>query len=453
MWLRTTFHTLWITILFSLWLSLPTDVIAQSHFGTVKLQADFEVNGQGNDIDTITFWEAPDPSQTLMFVTAKASQLVEVWQYPFENNEQEPLRHNSFGSGTRVNGVIFDQQQDLLYVATSKPASTVSVFAYPGGTFVREFISGARDLRSEPNIDLYFRANGERWLYVTADNIVYVYNAESGEELFNFEPSTSVETVIADEFYQRLYIPDEKSRKGVFVFNPDGTPYQQNGKDYFGGDGIFDSDEEGILVYTYPSDGVTDDGRGFIVVADQKSSLTDFEFFDRQSWEHLGTLQLEGISNTDGIASTQRSLPDYPIGLFACINNDGSTAGIGWDKIFAATGLGDTGGGNATSVSGSVLEAGSNSAIADARVQLTAGGNVQYETSTNAAGAYIFRNIAAGSYDVIASRTGYEPASIAIAVADGQQLVASDLVLKPVADSTPPAPPDNVTVTIDGNND
>jgi hypothetical protein len=111
-------------------------------FGTVTIQSDFEVNGQGTDVDSIAFWEAPDPAETLMFVTAKGNQLVEVWQYPFVNNELTPLTHSSFGSGTRVNGVVVDQESDRLYVSVSEPASTVSVFSVPQLGFIQEFIAG-----------------------------------------------------------------------------------------------------------------------------------------------------------------------------------------------------------------------------------------------------------------------------------------------------------------------
>ncbi|MFQ5652364.1 MAG: phytase [bacterium] len=429
-------------------------ILAQTHFGTATISPAFEIDGAGNDIDTITFWEAPDPNETLMFVSAKASQLVEVWKVPFVNNEQEPLRHSSFGSGTRVNGVVFDQERGELYVATSKPASTVSVFSYPGGQFVREFINGARDLRSEPNIDLYFRDNGERWAYVTADNIVYVYNGETGEELFNFKPATSVETVLADEFYNLLYVPDEKTHQGIFVFNPDGTPFTRNGRQNFGDEGVFQSDEEGILLYTFPASGVGDDGSGYIVVSDQKSSATDFEFFDRETWEHLGSLQIDGVSNTDGIASTQRALPDYPLGLFVCINDDGTTVGVGWDAIFDATGLGDGGdGGSATAVSGLVLTAGTNAPLADATVQLQVGAQVEYETTSNASGFYTFVNIASGAYTLFASKDGFESWSSSIDVSDGQQLQNRDIFLAPTVDSTPPLPPGNVRVTVDRKND
>ncbi len=48
---------------------------------------------------------------------------------------------------------------------------------------------------------------------------------------------------------------------------------------------------------------------------------------------------MDGVSNTDGIASTQRPLPDYPLGLFAAIDDDRRVAAVGWDVILSVTGL------------------------------------------------------------------------------------------------------------------
>ena len=93
------------------------------------------------------------------------------------------------------------------------------------------------------------------------------------------------------------------------------------------------------MVYTCGVDGVSDDGRGLIVVSDQRADQTDFEFFDRENWTHLGSVRLAGVSNTDGIGSTQRPLPNDPLGVFAAINNDATTVLVGWDTILDATGL------------------------------------------------------------------------------------------------------------------
>ena len=101
----------------------PAAALSQPEFGRVEVAPQFELDGAGRNIDSIGFWEAPDPANTLMFVSAKKNQLVEVWKYPFLNNEQKPLTHKSFGAGTRVNGVVVDQELDLLFVAVSRPAT------------------------------------------------------------------------------------------------------------------------------------------------------------------------------------------------------------------------------------------------------------------------------------------------------------------------------------------
>lgn len=147
--------------------------------------------------------------------------------------------------------------------------------------------------------------------------------------------------MVADDFLQMILVAEEQGplgNPGIFAFHPDGAPFLRNGTNRFGNNGEFDSDEEGMLLYTFPAHGQSDDGRGFIVVADQKIDVTDFEFFDRQTWAHLGALRLQGVSNTDGIASTQRALPGYPLGVFAAIDNDTTTAVIGWHTVFAAIG-------------------------------------------------------------------------------------------------------------------
>ncbi|MEE9398189.1 MAG: hypothetical protein V3V31_14375 [Methylococcales bacterium] len=320
---------------------------AQEHksFGSVNIPPQWMVNGAGKNIDSIAFW-VPDmhPENTLMFVTAKKNQLIEVWKYPFVNNQLRSITHSSFGKKTKVNGVAVDQKTNLLYVSLSRPSSIVSVFSLPEGSFTRKFIEISRDLGSEPNIALLRHKNGQTRAYVTADDIVYVHNAQTGDFILQFKTATSVETVLADNFHQIIYLPDEQSHRGIFAFHPNGTRYKtciatKKCANPFGGGDIFQEDAEGIILYRCLPDGITDSGTGFIVVADQRFRETEFEFFDRQTWKHLGTFRLTGVRNTDGIASTQRPLPGYPLGLFAAINNDTSVAAIGWGKVFSATGL------------------------------------------------------------------------------------------------------------------
>ena len=319
-----------------------------STFGTVKLQPEFELRGQGVNIDSIAFWEAPDPADTLMFVTSKRNHLVEVWKYPFENSEQSPIE-GIFGAAN-VNGIAMDQQKDLLYVSQAKDVSTIYAFSISSTPpyWELKLAFGEPDLGSEPNQDILLRSNGETWLYVSdSRKDVHIWNVEpvslGGEPDFvgSFATVTisSIETVLADDYYQVVYVPDENGRTGIYAFKPDGAPHQRNNTNRFGGEVIFQSDAEGIILYACRSPEGRDTGHGFIVVADQRDELTDLEFFDRRTWEHLGTLQIEGVWNTDGLASTQQPLPDYPLGILAAVHDDKTTVGVGWDKFFEASGV------------------------------------------------------------------------------------------------------------------
>lgn len=301
-------------------------------FKPATLSPAFELIGPGKDVDTIDFWEAPDSSKTLMFVTAKGNSLLEVWEYPFLNNGKPPLYHETF-TNCKVNGIIIDQETDLMYISISRPTSTVSVFRLPDMSFVMNFNKPGANYGGEPNIALLKLESGEKRIYVSADDIIYIHDAETGRLLDEFEPPKGVETIVADPVHQRIFVPDENDRSGVYVFDPDGKFSRQYKNNPFGTDD-FQKDAEGIIIYKCSDENGEDNGSGFIVVSDQKKKITEFEFYDRQTWKHLGFIRIKGVSNTDGIASFQKPLPDYPMGLFVAVNDDMTTVGIGWDVIF-----------------------------------------------------------------------------------------------------------------------
>lgn len=315
-------------------------------FNTVTVAADFDAVGAGSNVDTLAFWEAPDATDTLMFVTSKDISLVEVWKYPFTSpSHQLPaLTHSCLKvtSDSATNGVLVDQETDLLYVA-SNFSRNVCVFSLPGLTYQKTISSGGNYGR-EPNLAQIELPNGSAWFYVSNDDVVYVHDPQSGQKLDQFTPAKGLETMWGDSFHQVLYIPDENTRTGVYAYQPDGTVYTRDGKSVFGNSTIFSSDGEGILEYTCSADGSRDNGAGLIVVSDQIDSAragNDYEVFDRRTWAHLGKFKLKlpngnFVYNTDGIGTTQRASPRYPGGLFAAIQNDTSAAGIGWTKIFAA---------------------------------------------------------------------------------------------------------------------
>ncbi len=315
-------------------------------FGPVTVTADFDAVGAGVNVDTIAFWEAPDPTQSLMFVTSKNRSLVEVWMYPYASasDERTPLRHDCLQarSSSATNGVVVDQEADLLYVASNQ-SPNVCVFSLPGLDFLRAITSDAT-FGNEPNLALLTPTGSPPRLYVSNDSTVYIHHAIGGQQLGQFTPTTGLETMWGDDHDQVLYIPDENGRTGVYAYRPDGTAYTRNGASRLGDSTIFDSDAEGILEYTCPATGTTDDGTGLIIVSDQiDSSRTgnDYEVFDRRTWAHLGAFKLrlpsgEFVHNTDGIGSTQQASAAHPDGVFTAVQDDTSVAGVGWDKIFAA---------------------------------------------------------------------------------------------------------------------
>lgn len=309
-------------------------------FETVTLSVDFAVNGAGSNVDTIAFWEAPSASDSLMFVSSKSAKLVEVWRYPFNTpgTEQTPLTDACLSRNT--NGVVVDQDQDLLYVSVIS-TDRICVFSLPSLAHVQTITAPTR-FGSEPNLALLTTETGDKRLYASDDDIVYRFDATSGAYLDSFVPPTDVEAMFADDLTQTLYIPDENGRTGIYAYDPDGSILAK-----LGDSSIFNSDAEGIFVYSCPASGFGDDGRGFIVVSDQIDDAgvgNDYEFFDRQTWAYLGKLKLtlpDGsyVYNTDGIASTQQDSADYVGGLFTAIQNDSAVVGISWQRIVAATGL------------------------------------------------------------------------------------------------------------------
>lgn len=309
-------------------------------FGRVRLAPEMRLDGAGAVVDSLAFWEAPDPADTLLLVTAKGNGRVEVWRWPFEGAELPPLEHPSFAAGSLVNGIAVDAARGEAFVAVSRPASTIVVFRLPDRTAVRTLVAGAVDLRTEPNLALLALPDGTRRLYASADDRVHALDPDRGEVVGGFETDHALESLVADDADQVLYIPDETRRGGVYAYDPDGRPHARGGRARFGEAGVFQADAEGIALYACRGADGRDDGRGWLIVSDQRPDETELEVFDRRSWAHLGALVLDGVAATDGVASTRRPLPGHPDGLLAAVDDDEAVVLIGWDRIRAATGLG-----------------------------------------------------------------------------------------------------------------
>jgi hypothetical protein len=311
----------------------PTASLELEPFGAVSISAseiEFNLNGEGTNVDSIAFWEAADPAQSLMFVTSKGNASIEVYRYPFQSQLTTIL------CGSASNGVWVDQGSDILFI-TERNASNVCAYELPSlaekGSL--SFSTAANGGDSEPNLTILHLLDGQSRIYISYDDTVFYHDAGTGAGLGAFTPSEGLETMVGDDFSQALYIPDEGGRSGVYLYDQDGNPAGPK----FGDRSIFQSDAEGIWVYRCQSGAGSDTGAGWIVVSDQKDDLTDFEVFDRRSKTHLGKININGVNNTDGIAIAQQASPAYPFGLLAVVDDDTSVVGVGWDTIFAKTGL------------------------------------------------------------------------------------------------------------------
>lgn len=309
----------------------------KNFFESASVEPDTILEGPGKNIDSPEFFAAGEES--LIMVSAKNNDVLEVWKYPFKNTESSLVERDSLPNGLGV-----DQDLDLLLIGDSEQ-ELVEVRSLPELQKIKEIGKGVIP-PGETNVDVLTLLNGEKHLYATGSQSIHVFNLATGATITTFSPNVeSVEEVLADSYHQIIYVPEESGKGSekhpggaITAYAPDGTPYLKNGTAVFGKD-VFSEDGEGITLYTCRNTENKDTGRGFIIASDQRDDLNDFEFFDRETWEHLGTLRIKGVSFTDGIVASSYPLPGYPQGIFVVVNNDQNTALVSWEKIAAATGV------------------------------------------------------------------------------------------------------------------
>jgi hypothetical protein len=309
-------------------------------FGTKTLKPDFFLASTGIELEAPEFLENKDPQKTLLFVTAKESRHIEAWPFPFQGTEAK-----IFPQEDSPNGLVIDHEGQRLF-ATNSQDRTVEVFSVPEFSLVSTFGDGILG-SGENNVDILTLPDGSRRLYVTDNNEIFGLDRETGVHILNFKPKVeSIEEILADSRHQILYVPDEQGGTSdlhpggaILAFYPDGTPYEKDGSNIFA-QGLYGGDGEGITLYRCFDHEGADTGRGFIISTDQQTGKENgFEFFDRESWKHLGTLHLEGVEQTDGIDVTERPLPGYKAGLFVAINNDKDISLTSWERVIETTGL------------------------------------------------------------------------------------------------------------------
>jgi 3-phytase len=275
----------------------------------------------GKNVDSPAIWIAPKPEDSLALLTEKGGGQVMVFKA-----DAKATFVRRFGKLKRPNGLAILQnvqigsiKKDLAFV-TDRDGDIVHVYSIPDFELVGTF---AEKLKEPMGISLYHRQRDNAvFAYIVRkfgrDNdkvIRYRITEQQGritgarEINFGRELLTNQETVLVDADRELLYIADE-NRHEVKVYDLDGKLVTAFGK------GHFSAQVEGIAL--------TGCGKsGFIIATDQRG-VTEFEVFDRATFEHLGTIRTS-LRVTDGIALTETSLPDYPRGLFVAHSDpDGS---------------------------------------------------------------------------------------------------------------------------------
>lgn len=294
----------------------------------------------GKNVDSPAIWIAPRPEDSLVLLTEKGGGQVMVFKA-----DSKATFVRRFGKMKRPNGIAILQnvaigsiKKDLAFI-TDRDGDIVYVYSIPDFEMVGTL---AEKLKQPMGVSLYHRRS---------DNAVFAYIVRkfgrddekvirfrvverqgrvTGAREINFgrELLTNQETIVVDPDRELLYVADE-NRHEVKVYDLDGKPVAAFGKGYFS------AQVEGIAL--------TGCGKsGFIIATDQRG-MTEFEVFDRATFQHLGTIKTS-LRVTDGVALTEISLPDYPRGLFVAHSDPDRSGGrhaefYHLDQLLASIGL------------------------------------------------------------------------------------------------------------------
>jgi 3-phytase len=314
-------------------------VLASSALAAVPLVYETSVPPGGHgELDSPAVWVAPDASRSLLFVTDKTLDYVEVhdpvrnvYVGRFGGSGSEPgrfQRPNSVAVAYAVPSTT--GPQDVLFVV-ERDNQRVSAFVLPWGLYLGAF--GGGSLQEPMGIGLHWEAGQLRaWITDTgsAPDRIFVFGIAitatglTGTPLFSFAvPSNAVlESILIDPVQQRALVCDEGTRD-VMVFDLAGQLVERFGA------GVFVDDPEGIALWD------AGDGDGYVIVSDQVAQPVQFEVFGRRGYTWLG--HFTGATNgTDGVALVQQPLPNLPAGSFFAAHEDRAVHAYSWSDIAAA---------------------------------------------------------------------------------------------------------------------
>jgi myo-inositol-hexaphosphate 3-phosphohydrolase len=284
-------------------------------------------NGVSDEEDSVAVWIAPNPDDSLLFITHKKGAKVTVW-----NLKTKTIIRTLTGFNN-PNGVAVDQVDGTVYVTDRYNHLVKKYFANDilnGITSpVLSFGSGFSTSTEPMGVTVYHN-NQTSYIYVTyiGSSTKYIRAFKSDGTLCREWKvgSVGLESIKADDENNLIYVADESSNL-VKVYTPEGTFLQNFGQGIFGGS---NPDPEGIDIYKCNDD-------GYIIVSDQKAK--EFEIFDRKTFQNLAKFKVSVASDTDGIVITQTSLANFTFGGFFAQSRDRYVEGVKWEKIAQATGM------------------------------------------------------------------------------------------------------------------
>ncbi|NUO82344.1 hypothetical protein HUU05_19900 [candidate division KSB1 bacterium] len=327
------------TFLFIL-LLVPLALLAGMHV-IVPLFAELGAPPEGHGtMDSVALYVAADPSQSLVFVTDKDESYVEmhnpvtrqyVGRIGGAGDEAGKLLYPN-GVGVAYGVQTGSGKKDLLFVV-ERDNHRVSVFSLPDKNFIAHF--GASALEQPYGIACYWKGNElQAWITETepSPDRVYVYRilpegaGVKGVLALQFETAGYLESIVIDPVAQRALICDEGDGHDVMVYDLQGNLITRFGN------GLFVDEPEGLALYDLGN------GAGYIIVSDQNAEPTEYEVFDRKTYQALGHFS-GPTTTTDGLTLTQAALPNLPSGSFYAMHSDDVVHIYDWAEIATAMNL------------------------------------------------------------------------------------------------------------------
>lgn len=260
--------------------------------------------------DDPAIWVAPNPVDSLIIGTDKGSGLLsytltgqQVQYLPVGKVNNVDLRSGSWGASDLT-----------LLAATQRDPSRLLLFTLDHTSRRMALVASHETELVEPYGTCMFQHGGQPYLIANGKSGKFV-QYEVGED-FGIAPvrrwkvGSQPEGCVADDISQTLYIGEEEV--GVWMLNaaPD-APAVLKPVDMVG-NGALVADVEGLTLYRSAV-------KTLLVVSSQGDN--SFAVYDTATLEHLfsfhvaGDSEIDGASETDGLAATAASLPGFPEGL------------------------------------------------------------------------------------------------------------------------------------------